>query len=121
MNKILKEDLLNDVANDPDVTRMEIEERTQTVSASWARDWVKSHKDYSWSKPRVIEAERSKACVQKVVEEWFQTLKEKCGIESVLPSLIANFDETMVQPSISNKVKVVKRNDSNVVAISEAD
>ena len=103
------------------MTIREVEDEIESVGVSWVRRYIARKKELTWTKPVMMEHERSNACTPSVIRDWYETLKEESLIEQVPPSLIANFDETMVQPMTSSQVKVVKFAHQKTSVLKEAD
>jgi len=74
------------------------------------------------ARPRVMEPNRSDGCEKSVVEAWFATWDGIRAAHPILPSLLANFDETMIQPQRNSTVKVVAFNNGTTpVVIAEPE
>lgn len=72
--------------------------------------------------PRKIEPIRSESCKKATIEAWFSTWEKEVRSNQIYPSMLANFDETMVQSHPSSKVKVVGlKNCSAPVVCMEPD
>ena len=80
---------------------------------------MKQNKGLKLVRPRFVEPQRSEGCRKSIVEAWFETWQKEVGEEAVHPSMLANFDETMIQPQVNSKVKVVGFNDSDVTVVSK--
>jgi hypothetical protein len=80
-NNILKNFTINEASKDPSASLQDVEEKIETVSVSWARDWVRNSDALKWVKPRLIEPERSEGCRKEIIQEWFKTWEESVGGE----------------------------------------
>lgn len=87
------------------------------MTVEWAKGWVKRQKDLKMAVPRVIEPARSQGCQKETIQRWFDTWFREVVQEGILDSMVANFDETMVQPQLSKAVKVVGRRDQDSLVI----
>lgn len=94
-----------------------IQAQMQTVTPYWAREWIKKSKVFHLVKPRVVETIRSEACRKSIIEGWFETWKNEVANEPIYPSMLANFDESMIQPHSNTRVKVVGFKDSNASVV----
>jgi len=94
-----------------------IEASIKTVSPSWGKKFVKRSEGLKLVKPRLVEPERSLGCRKSVIEKWFVDIEDLFKMEHLHPSMIANFDETMVQPQTKSTVKVVGRSTSGAVVL----
>lgn len=110
--------MLAEAAQDPETTIQDTQEKIQTVTPSWAREWIKKSGTFKLMKPRVVELERSKGCRNSIIEAWFRTWEKEVLQEQIFPSMLANFDETMIQPHTTSSVKVVGFRDSNASVIT---
>jgi hypothetical protein len=95
-----------------------IQAQFKTVSPSWAREWVRKSKSLKLVKPRLVEASRSEGCKKSIIEDWFSTWKNSVESCEIYPSMLANFDETMIQPHTNTKVKVVGFKDTNATVVA---
>lgn len=85
----------------------------KSVTPSWAREWIKKNNSFKLVKPRLVEKERSEGCRKSIIEAWFATWESEVANERIFPSMLANFDETMIQPQLHSSVKVVGLRNSN--------
>ena len=81
-------------------------------SATWARNFVNRTSELKALIPKTAEAKRF--LMKSEIDSWFEKHGEL--LQSIHPSLLANFDETMVSPS-SKKAKVVVKSDINCVVL----
>ena len=116
-NQILKKEVLLHASQDKTATVGSIESSIQTVTPSWARHWVSRQPMLREFTPRRVELDRSEGCRKSVIEAWFETWKKEVANEAILPAMLANFDETMIQPQVNARVKVVGFQDSDAVVV----
>ena len=104
---------------DSSATLQSIENEIETVSPSWAREWVRSSDSLKMAVPRVIDAQRSEGCRKSIIEAWFTTWELGVANDEIYPSMLANFDETMIQPHTNSRVKVVGFEDADAPVVSK--
>jgi hypothetical protein len=109
--------VLNDAAQDDSTTMASIQSQLKTVSPSWAREWVRKSDTLKLIKPRFIEAARSEGCRKSTIEGWFSTWEKEVANELIHPAMLANFDETMIQPHTNTRLKVVGFKDADTTAL----
>ena len=85
-----------------------IQAQITSVTPYWAREWIV----FEMVKPRIFEKEKSERCRKSIIEGWFATWEKEVANDEIFPSMLANFDETMIQPQQNSSVKVVGYRDS---------
>ena len=109
--------MISRAIQDPTATLESIQAQMQTVTPYWAREWIKKSPLFHLVKPRVVEADRSEGCRKSIIEAWFETWKDEVANKPIYPSMLANFDESMIQPHSNTRVKVVGFKDSNASVV----
>lgn len=99
---------------------MEIELPDDSIHRHWLYGFIARHPQLKISKGSTLEHDRRSSCTPTAINEYFDVLEELMAKNDYPPSMIANFDETMIDSSKS-RPKVVTNKECKIAYSAEND
>jgi hypothetical protein len=99
---------------------MEIELPADSIHRHWLYGFVARHPQLKIGKGSTLEHDRRNSCTPTAINEYFDVLEELMAKNEYPPSMIANFDETMIDSSKS-RPKVVTSKECKIAYSAEND